>query len=238
MRALCEEIWVHERAWMGVRHALRTTIVRMRDGRLFVHSPVALDPELRPAVDALGEVGWLVAANNHHHRWLLQWHEAYPRAEVFVSPAIPAKRRALQRYSVLNAAPSPPWREELAQAFMAGVPFFSETVFLHRATGSMIVTDLVQNHTDPAFENWPARMASSIFATLGFEGVCLAPPLRMRWLWRDPPAFGRFLAEVASWPVQRIIVTHGRVVERDAREQFTHLLCPLQDRVRRRCGVT
>jgi hypothetical protein len=224
MQAVGAGIWIHECAFMGLRHGLRTTFVRMRDGRLWVHSPTALDESLARAVARLGEVGCLVAANNHHHRWLLDWHAAYPHAEVFVSRAVPSKRPALRAYRVIEHTTAPPWSDVLAQAFMAGVPFFDETVFLHQKSGSLIVTDFVQNHRDPEPIGCAARMAVPLFARLGFSNVCLAPPLRLRWLRRDPDAFQGFLAQVAAWRVERIVVTHGRVVEEDAPQHLRRVL--------------
>lgn len=223
MLALAHGLWIHDQAFMGLTHGLRTTIVRMENGRLWVHSPTELTPELRDQLEALGEVGCLVAANNHHHRWLLQWHEAYPGADVFVSGGIPRKRPRLQRYQVLEHTSDPPWRSVLAQAFMGGLPFLDETVFLHRETASLIVTDFVQNHGDPIPIGWAAKLAVPIFARLGFRDLCVAPPVRMRWLRRDATAFDGFLRQIAEWPVQRIIVTHGRLVEGDGRQQLDAL---------------
>ncbi|MEE9382672.1 MAG: hypothetical protein V3V08_04585 [Nannocystaceae bacterium] len=57
----------------GIRLGLRTTVVQLAEGRLWVHSPTHLTDALRRKVDALGEVGFLVAASNGHNRWLLEW---------------------------------------------------------------------------------------------------------------------------------------------------------------------
>lgn len=206
---------------MGVRHGLRTTFVRMRDGRLWVHSPIALSDALRRDVDALGEVGCLVAPNNHHHRWLLAWHAAYPSARVFVSRDVPRKLPQLRAYELLAQASAPPWHDALDHAVMPGVPFFDESVFLHRATRSLIVTDLIQNHEGAGGATNPAaRLAARMFALIGFRGVCVAPPLRLRWLQRDPAALRAFLEQVGGWSIERIIVSHGRIVDRQAQHQL------------------
>jgi hypothetical protein len=141
MRPLGPGIWVRDCDFMGLRHGLRTTFVRMADRRIWVHSPTELDEALADDLAKLGEVGCLVAANNHHHRWLLDWQAAYPKAAVFVSRAVPRKRKGLRAYNVLEQTAEPPWRDTLAQAFMGGVPFFDETVFMHHESASLIVTD-------------------------------------------------------------------------------------------------
>ena len=44
----------------------RMTILRLRNGELILHSPVALTPALRSAVELLGPVRFLVAPNSLH----------------------------------------------------------------------------------------------------------------------------------------------------------------------------
>jgi Domain of unknown function (DUF4336) len=41
-------------SFLGLRIGTRMTVVRLASGDLWVHSPIALTPELRAAVDALG----------------------------------------------------------------------------------------------------------------------------------------------------------------------------------------
>ena len=229
MRELGQGLWVHEPTvkLVGFSTRLRTTILRLSDGSLWVHSPTPLTPQLRAAVEQLGPVRYVVAANNHHNRWLLEWAEAYPRAHVCVSRGIPAKLRGLRDHWVLEDMRDPPWRTELAQAFNAGAPFFSETVFFHRSTRSLVVTDFVQNHREAMAEGPLARWTAPIFARLGFNDVCLAPPLRLRLIRKDEAAFRSFVAQILAWDFARIIVTHGAIVEHDAHDLLTHLCARL-----------
>jgi hypothetical protein len=171
---------------------------------------------LKDELASIGTVAYLVEASNHHHRWLAEWQAAYPQAEVFVAPGLARKLRTLGRHQVLAEDAPPHWPGALRQRFMAGAPLFSETVFLHEASRSLIVTDLVHNYTSIRPSGLFARLLWPLFALLGFRGVCLAPPLRIPGVRRDPSAFATALRAVTAWNVSRIVVCHGAVLEADA----------------------
>jgi hypothetical protein len=51
----------------------RMTLVRLPDGALWCHSPIAPDAMLLAAVDALGPVGHLVSPNLLHYAHIASW---------------------------------------------------------------------------------------------------------------------------------------------------------------------
>lgn len=77
-------IWVSERPiWFGgVRLRSRTTVVRLPDGGLWVHSPSEPTAEVCAALDALGEVRWIVVPNRFHHLQAPATATRYPQAQV------------------------------------------------------------------------------------------------------------------------------------------------------------
>ena len=72
----------------------RMTLVRVGDGRLWVHSPVAPDAALFDAVDGLGEVAWLVAPNSLHYWFVADWQQRYPQAKTAAVPGAGMVERA------------------------------------------------------------------------------------------------------------------------------------------------
>ncbi|KPK11992.1 MAG: hypothetical protein AMJ62_16130 [Myxococcales bacterium SG8_38] len=60
------------RFW-GVETGARMTIVRLRDGGLFVHSPLWLDATLKAEIDSVGPVTAVVAPSLFHHLWVTPW---------------------------------------------------------------------------------------------------------------------------------------------------------------------
>jgi len=58
----------------------RMTVAQLADGGLWCHSPVASDPALFAAVDALGPVRHLVSPNKLHYAHIAAWKRRYPDA--------------------------------------------------------------------------------------------------------------------------------------------------------------
>jgi hypothetical protein len=99
------------------------------------------------------------------------------------------------------------------QRVLEGVPTFNEVAFLHRRSRTLILTDHLFNLDD----SHPA----SVRAVGSMLGVRRAPgfPLDARLFFvRDREALARSIAEVLAWDFDRIVVTHGRIVETGGRE--------------------
>src|ERR1043165_2620998 len=77
-----DSIWVVERpVWFGgVRLRSKTTVVRLSDGALWVHSPCPPTDSVCAALDTLGEVRWIVVPNRFHHLQAPATPARYPNA--------------------------------------------------------------------------------------------------------------------------------------------------------------
>jgi hypothetical protein len=62
-------VWLDEAPvrFLGMRLTATMTVLRLTDGSLLLHSPVAMTPERRAAVEALGPVAHLYSPNTFHH---------------------------------------------------------------------------------------------------------------------------------------------------------------------------
>lgn len=218
MRQLHERLWAHEHRVLGIDDGLRMTITKLADGGLWVHSPTPLTAATRRAVDALGPVRHVIAPNNHHHRWLRAWHEAYPTAQLHVSEGIPGKKSWLREHTLLTSTREDSWHGELRNQIIYGAPYFSETAFLHVPSASLIVTDFVQNHSAAQTQTLGLRVTRALFGALGFRGVCTAPPLALPWVRKDPAQFSASIERILGWDFDRIVVCHGAIVETGGRE--------------------
>ena len=224
MQKIGDDLWVHDDSmkFAGTKLRLRMTVVKLSDGSLWVHSVTALTPELKQEIDELGEVKYIVAASNAHNTWLQDWCEAYPDAEAYVSAGIPRKV-PLSNYHILRDGLENVWQGDLEWEFMPGVPMFNETVFYHKKTQSLIVTDLIQNYPDHVPTGFAGIMTKYVFQPIGFKGTCIAPPLKMGFIIKDKPKFTEFIRNVQGWDFKRIIVTHGNIIEDNAKSVFTDL---------------
>lgn len=231
MRQLDENIWIHDDI-INRTLRLRMTIVRLTSGGLWVHSPTALSAALKEEVDRIGPVVAIVAPNNAHNRFFINWSVAYPEAGRYVSRGIPRKLPELSAYQFIGDIAQKLWGDDLEFAVMSGVPLFDECVFLHRVSQSMIVTDLVQNYRGQAYNGFAERlMRNLILKPLGWRDICLAPPLRFDFVVTDRSALTSFLDTLQEWTFNRIVVTHGDLIEEQASEIFADLCARLPDQI-------
>ena len=225
LKKLGENLWVHETTMplvAGTRLRLRMTLVKLTDGALWIHSPTALSPELKTEVENLGAVTYIIGPSNSHNLWLQEWHEAYPKATLYVSAGIP-KKSALKSYLILDEFYENIWHEDLKHAYLQGASLFNESVFLHLASKSLLVTDLIQNHSDHRPTGIPGFITRFVFEPLGFKGICIAPHLKWGFVIQDKEIFSSVIRKILHWNFDRIIVTHGDIIEKNALQVFTDL---------------
>jgi|TARA_Y100000310_G_scaffold277758_2_gene295761 hypothetical protein len=224
MKQLAESIWVHEDDMkLGPTELrLRMTIVQLAGGDLWIHSPTALTTELKEQVQEIGSVRSIIGPNNAHNLWISEWRAAFPEAELYVSSGIP-KKINVSNYRILDASWQNIWPQDFDHEAMIGVPFFDESVFLHRKTESLIVTDLIQNHSDDRPSGFAGLVTRFMLEPIGFKGKCVAPPLKMGFMIKDKPQFKSFIEKLRRWDFVRIVVTHGEIIETDAKEIFLEL---------------
>jgi len=208
LRALDGDLWVAERPYslLGVR----TTVVRLSDGGLFVHCPIALGDGLQTELQALGPVRHLVAANKMHYLFLAENLAAFPDAQLHLSPGLAEKRPKLPPGQPLGEG-TPPWEADLEQQFVAGWPFLNETVFFHRKSRTLLITDIAFNVR--AVPSAAKRLLLRMLRAYGRFG----PSRIARLSLRDRVAVRRSIEAVLAWDFDRITVTHGDVVEKNGR---------------------
>ncbi|HCV26524.1 MAG: hypothetical protein CME13_09505 [Gemmatimonadetes bacterium] len=91
LTSLSPNLWVTEEPLkLGpARLNHRMTVVRLSDGRLWVHSPVAYTDELSAALAELGDVTDLVAPSIFHDLHWNQWRGQYPEARFHAPVGLP-----------------------------------------------------------------------------------------------------------------------------------------------------
>ncbi len=214
LRRLDDDLWVAESPlrFLGLEIGARMSVVRLSDGRLFLHSPVPPTPELFDAVRALGPVGYLVAPNRWHHLSIGAWARACPDASVFLAPGLETKRPDLRCDGLLGGAPEPGWADAIDQALLSGLPLLNEVVFLHRSSATLIACDI-------AFHVGPRAKPLTRWAFwLGGAYDRLGPTHLERFFVRDRALFRTALRRVFDWPFDRVIVAHGEVCEAGGRD--------------------
>ena len=209
LRQLAQDLWVAERPQraFGIEMGTRMTVVRLADGTLFVHSPVALDRATRLALDALGPVRHVVAPNRFHHLHAGVYPVVYLDARFYAAPGVGEKRPDLPIDEVLGDTAPSVWAGQIDQTLFRGMPLTNEIVFLHRTTRTLVLTDIATNvRAAPGLDTW------LLFSVNGTYGRFAAGWIE-RLLTRDWGAARASLEHVLAWDFDRIIVAHGDVVD-------------------------
>ncbi len=216
LQQLHADLWIADSPlrFLGFEVGARMTIVRLSGSKLLLHSPIEATPELVREVRALGTVAYIIAPNRLHHLFVGEWQLIFPEASTFVAPGLDTKRDDLVITGVLDDEPEPGWQGVIDQVLVVGFPFASETVFFHRPSATLIVTDLAFNvgASSPPL----TRLAFRLGGTYGR----LSPTLLERILVRDRVAFRQSLKRILEWPFERIVVAHGEVSEKGGRDEL------------------
>jgi hypothetical protein len=226
LRALDRDLWVADRPqrFYGLEVGTRMTVMRLADGRLLLHSPVALTPELRRELDALGRVSFAVAPNRVHHLYAGDVALAYPGAQLWVAPGLDRKRPDLVYVDVLGDEAPAPWKGQVDQVFFRGRPYENEVVFCHRASRTLLLCDLAFNFGPGTAA--PTRLLMRLLRSYGRFGPSTLDPL----LIRDRHAARESLERILRWDFDRVVVAHGDVLESGGREAlrqgYAWLLAP------------
>lgn len=214
LERLADDLWTVSQPlrFLGAEIGARMTVVRLPDGRLFLHAPIEPTPELRAEVEALGEVAHAVAPNRMHHLWVDRWHDLGADVQIHVAPGLASKRPDLSGYDELGDVPDPGWSGTLDQVFVRGMPFMNEVDFLHRPSRTLLACDLAFNTTPE--QPWWTRASLRL---LGVRGE-LSTSLSERLMSRDREATRASLERLFAWDFDRVVVAHRRVVETGGKE--------------------
>ncbi|GAA5644991.1 MULTISPECIES: DUF4336 domain-containing protein [Vibrio] len=221
MEALGKDIWIVEGGtvpFFSLPYSTRMTVIRLQDGRLWIHSPIKLTLSLKAQIEALGEVAYLIGPNHLHHLFIEDWQRAYPLAQTYATAELKNKREDLFFNGVLESSSAMPWSSEIRQLLFTGSRAMQECVFYHPESGVLIVTDLIENFNPTVFKPWQRAIARGV-------GI-LAPNGKMPLDWRmsfmfSKPQAREHLATILEWQPRMIVMAHGEIIRQQA-EGFLH----------------
>lgn len=203
---------------MPMPFTTRMTVVRLGNGDLWLHSPIAYDGPLAAQLRELGRVRHLISPNQWHYAHIGEWQRAFPDAVAWASPGVRQRARA-RRIEVhfgkeLGREPPPEWRDEIDQTLVPG-RIFREFVFLHRSSRTLILADTIMNLESAKIDQpWRAlaRISGMVYPHGQiFFGLRLAQLLNRNG---RQEAFDK----IRSWRPLRIVLSHGRSFDHDADE--------------------
>ena len=216
LHPFADNIWIADGPVVesaGFAYPTRMAIIRLDDGGLFLWSPIALNSELRAAIDALGSVRFLVTPTCMHYVALPAWRDAYPDATLYAAPGSRARAKHIVFDADLTDDAPPAWAGQIDQTLMRGNAIAVEAIFFHRASGTALFADLLQNFPPDWFKGW-RRLVARLDRMIGAEAQT---PQKFRLAFTNRKAARESLARTQAWPIEKVLMAHGTPVTQNAR---------------------
>jgi hypothetical protein len=206
------QLWVKEHPvrLAGAQLLTRMTVIRL-DGGLCLHSPVEIDAPTRFAINGLGEVRAIIAPSTVHHLFVASAQQSFPSARTYGIRGLETKRKDLHFDELLGDEPAALWAGQMDQT-VVGNRFMREAEFFHRASRSLIATDLVENfRAETPGTNVLLRAWMRLFGMWGRP----RPAPELRWFTRDRKGARLALDRLIAWDFDRAIIAHGELLDHD-----------------------
>ena len=209
---------------LGFPLPLRMTVVRLATGDLMLYSPTQHSPALQRELETLGGIRHLVASNIAHWMFVRDWQLACPDAVTWGVPGLSRRAQVREQGLRVDAELGPvapeAWRNELDQAMVTSGPFVEVDLF-HRASGTLLVTDLVLNVDGTDLPHLP-HTAAEISGILAPNGKA---PLHLRLLLKlNGRAVGRAGQRLIAFAPKRVVMCHGHPHEAEATDRLREAL--------------
>ncbi|MBC07210.1 DUF4336 domain-containing protein [Thalassospira sp.] len=217
-KQIAPDVWIFDGPVIGFQYCgvklpfpTRMTVIRLANGKLFVHSPIRLTDALKTEVDALGEVAYLIAPNTIHYAGVPDWQKAYPHATAYCAPGVIKRAKSVGISVAFDAeladTPEPEWAGEIEQVLVRG-SYLNEAVFFHKASNTLILTDLIENFEAAKIHNPIWRFMVELFGTMDPHG---STPRDMRLTFAGYKDGVRKAVEtMIGWNPDYVVLAHGR----------------------------
>jgi len=199
----------------GLRIGSRMTIIRLNDGSLFVHSPIALSKPLLDSIDSIGKPKYIIAPNTMHHLFARQFQDPYRDADLYIVPGLKKKRKDLSNAKELSDSSDLRWSSEIKQHSVRGISKLEEVVFFDQQSKTLILTDLAFYIT----ANYPLFTRAFFWLNGAYNRFSPSWMFKLFFL-KHKSEFKRSIDYILEWDFERIIISHGKVVETGGKKIF------------------
>lgn len=230
--------------WNKIDVGGRMCVIQLDDGTLWVHSPVDLDTQTINALEKLGNVKYVVSPNYEHLKYAKKWNDQYPEAYMWGCPGLSSKLPSIKWEGEIPYGLARPTKSDNVENCwdfttivplhlncetnpFTGKPFFNEVIFYHKASKSLITTDVYWNY--PQNDGIPnshllgsnndeglAPAVDSIpFGTyvwkLAMDKIYL--PFYKRMMVNDIQRYKELVAVILNeWDIEILVPCHGDIV--------------------------
>ena len=209
MRKISENILVHETPFklFGAEFGNRMTIIRLSSGELLLHSPIKIEPGLSEEIRSLGEVSHIVTPNKFHGLFVDEWLSEFPEARYYSANVEGNGDVAIQ-------LGEDTFGEEIAVIKIDGVPKLNEYALFHKGSNTLVLTDIAFNIGSDV------SLWTKIFFKINGAFNSFGPTRLMKSMVSDWGDLKTSISNILEYEIDRIIVSHGEVVESDAKNKL------------------
>ena len=180
-----------------VPFSTRMTVIRLKNGGIWVHSPIKPSDNLLFEIKQLGEVKHLIAPNVLHYSYIDEWHQLFPEAKVWLASGVQKRAR--------KSGMSLDYGQELSKANW------------NDESSTLILTDLIEN-----IETEKLSLFEKLLFKIGdnhHPNGKTPRDLRMSFLFGKKQAL-RSYHKIKKWEPKNIIISHGPCMIGQAKEML------------------
>lgn len=215
---IAEDVAVMQRPLraFGIDFGRNVTLLRLKDGRLVIHSTAPFLETDVAAIARFGKPSWLVEATRMHDTFAEQARAAFPDLPYLV-PAGFAKASGVPTKPLL---PSPPdWSGEIDVLPIAGLRALEEHAFYHRRSRTLVVADLLFQFPADT-KGWPRTFVRCVMRLPHLRGMSAF----FRMMIRDRKKFEASMKTLLQWDFTQIVLAHREPVREEARAMLEQAL--------------
>ncbi len=213
-RPLAENLWLlaYPLKLLGADLRRNVTLIRLRSGKMVIHSTAPFSPDDVAAIRTLGEPGWLLDGILRHDTFAKEGRLAFPGIPYLA----PEGFSEMVGFATTTIVPPPiEWDGELLALEIQGAPKARDTALFHVPSRTLILTELIFNFggDEPIWTELLLHVAVG-----GEHHPGMPRPVKAGV--KDAAAFQSSLATIIGWDFDRVIVGHGDVIEKDGKAKL------------------
>lgn len=203
---LAENLWWVRGNLPGMSLKRVMTAVRLEDGKIAVHSAIAMEPKAQAELEAWGELAYLIVPNPGHRLDAPAYKKRYPRLRVFTPRG--ARDKVSEVVPVDGTYEDFPGTPSLRLETLPGVRDAEGVLFIRSADGTSVVLNDVMFNMDQKKDFLGFVITSILGSAPGPRVSRLAKLVYIK----DRPALRKELERFAAIPdLVRVIVSHEKV---------------------------
>jgi len=215
---LGNDLWIingPKERYLGLDLPTRMTIVRIKR-QLWIHSPIPLTDKIIRFMNSIGDPAFIIAPNKLHHLSLLKWRYQFPSASFFAPPGLKRKRRDINFEFEMLPDLRYTWSTDILHLHFTGNLFIKEVVFFHRASRTLILSDLLFNVRDQDFSG-PQKLFAKFDQILYPNG---GSPRLFRWTMGTKKAARKSYQKFLEWDPENVVISHGEYFRGNGRKEI------------------